>query len=53
MEGALNSGASLARRIATRDGLYKEQPKPTSAPKPAPATSAPTPPGKVPEPVGQ
>jgi monoamine oxidase len=53
MEGALNSGTSLARRIATRDGLYKEQPKPTSAPKPAPATSAPTPPGKVPEPVGQ
>jgi monoamine oxidase len=34
MEGALNSGATVAKRLAMRDGLYK----PTTAPASAPAT---------------
>jgi monoamine oxidase len=39
MEGALNSGASLAKRIAARDGLLKGADKKAEEKKPVPAGS--------------
>lgn len=38
MEGALNSGASLAKRLAVRDGLAKPEAKPAPKPEAEPAT---------------
>src|SRR5688572_14862430 len=44
MEGALNSGASLAKRIAMRDGIVVKEMSPTTSPATAPA-GAPVPAG--------
>ena len=51
MEGALNSGASLAKRIAMRDGVVTNAMIPTT-PTTKPATTAPAEREKEPEPAG-
>jgi len=56
MEGALTSGASIARKLAMRDGVImpttEPSSAPTSAPKPLPAPKAAPVPSTAPAPVG-